>query len=579
VSGATVGTSLGLQPPTKAFRRNGRADMNYLGKLEYIASERDTFRLTAMLNESFLQVPTSPRSYRAGARYSQHDRQNLLILSYKHRFAKFFDEANLHILNGFYSERLNSRNIFDPDPIINGEEAAVNSVSANARRTNYVFGAQGDISKTVANTHKLTAGFFTEYRPVSTKFSAVYRNANVLASQQAQLEAFAEGSAVNPLPYGAIISPFTGLPGGPQMTGNIGKFHGSRFLQSAYFQDAWRPTTGILKRLTVDAGIRFDLYRGVFGSTMGIAQTLATIPGIEPFDLQPFKRKVVTNAQASGRFGGAFVVTKSTVLRGSLSQIFQPPPADVFVLPPNVAEGAVNGIFNGTIRPLQATRGYLVDTSVETQIGPRFVTRTNLYYKKLKNFGDSGVIDNTQLYNRLTLSNQEAYGVETRMELKPDREGYGFNGFVSNTVAVAKLRGSKSITGGIYESEEEAVLNDYPDHDRRYMLSSGLGYRGRNNVWILGDLQVFTGFKDSRDPVLFGPHPARGPVRTVLGLSAGYKVPPKIVEKNRLVPASVDVRIDNMLNQRLPINLGSPFQGTRYSLPIRVLAGVNWQVL
>jgi hypothetical protein len=563
-----------------------------------------------MLNQSFLQIPTSPRSYRAGARYSQRDRQNLLILSYKHRFAKFFDEANLHILNGFYSERLNSRNVFDPDPIVNGEEGAVNSVSANARRTNYVFGAQGDISKTVANTHKLTAGFFTEYRPVSTKFSAVYRNANVLASQQGFLGAVAEASQakqdaiqaaldegltpqeaelagqqafnsvnLNPLPYGAVISPFTGAPGGPQMTGNIGKFHGSRFLQSAYFQDAWRPTTGILKRLTVDAGVRFDLYRGVFGSTMGIAQTLATIPGIEPFDLQPFKRRVVTNAQASGRFGGAFVITKNTVLRGSFSQIFQPPPTDVFVLPPNVAEEPFKGIYNGTIRPLQATRGYLVDTSIETQIGPRFVTRTNLYYKKLKNFGDSGVIANTQLYNRLTLSNQEAYGVETRMELKPDREGYGFNGFVSNTVAVAKLRGSKSITGGIYEFEEEAVLNDYPDHDRRYMLSSGLGYRGRNNIWILGDLQVFTGFKDSRDPILFGPHPARGPVRTVLGLSAGYKVPPKIVEKNRLVPASVDVRIDNMLNQRLPINLGSPFQGTRYSLPIRVLAGVNWQVL
>ena len=37
-----------------------------------------------------------------------------------------------------------------------------------------------------------------------------------------------------------------------------------------------------------------------------------------------------------------------------------------------------------------------------------------------------------------------------------------------------------------------------------------------------------------------------------------------------------DCRIENLLNQRLPTNLGSPFQGSRYTLPIRVLAGFNW---
>jgi hypothetical protein len=73
-------------------------------------------------------------------------------------------------------------------------------------------------------------------------------------------------------------------------------------------------------------------------------------------------------------------------------------------------------------------------------------------------------------------------------------------------------------------------------------------------------------------------HPARTPVRTNLSLSFGYQTPKRYLEGRPLVPVSFDVRIDNMLNQRLPINLGSPFQGTRYSLPIRVLVGANWQV-
>ncbi len=561
-SGATIGTVLGLTPPVKHFRRNARAELNYLGKIEFLASEKDTFKLSALLNESWSQIPTSGTSQAFGVRMNQHDRQDLVILSYRRKGERLFDDLNLHIINGFYSERLQSRNAFDPFPILNGEEPIANAVAPLAKRFNYVFGAQGDISRTVFNTHRLKAGFLTEVRPVRTRFAALYYNANPLRTD---------------IPYAAPISPFTQLPGGPLFVGNLGNYKGFRYLQSAYFQDSWRPVTGILKRLTLDAGVRVDVYHGVFGDTMKVAETIATIPDVPTFLTEPFQKQKVTDAQASGRFGAAFVLTKNTVIRGSFSNIFQPPPVDVFVQPPIVDE-IFNGTFNGTVRPIRATRGELVDTSVEHQIGPRFVVRQNLFYKKLKNFGDSGVIINTPVYNRLTLSNQEAYGAETRMDLRPDREGYGFNGFVSNTVQVARLRGCKCVTGGIYETEEEPNTDNYPDHDRRYSLVAGVGYKGRNNVWVLGDVQVYTGVPDRRNPLFFGVHPARTPVRTNLSLSLGYQTPKRIRDGRPLMPVSFDVRIDNMLNQRLPINLGSPFQGTRYSLPLRVLVGANWQV-
>lgn len=310
---------------------------------------------------------------------------------------------------------------------------------------------------------------------------------------------------------------------------------------------------------------------------MGVAQQMASIPGIAPFSLEPFKRQTVTNAQVSGRFGAAYALTNTTLLRGSFSQIFQPPPVDLFATPPNVTEEPIAGIYNGTLRPLQATRGLLVDAGIEQQMGSRFVVRNNLYWKKLKNFGDSGVVQNTPLYNRLSLSAQSSYGVETRLELKPGRDGFGFSGFLSSTVAISYLRGNRSISGGIYEIEDGPVTTRYPDHDRRLQLASGFGYRGKSGLWSYSDMSVLTGLKNSLDSALFGPHPARTPPVAILGLNAGYDIPQE-KRTSKVIPSGVEVRMENLLNQRKPLNLGSPYQGTRYMLPIRVLAGIYWKV-
>src|SRR5262249_23582372 len=153
---------------------------------------------------------------------------------------------------------------------------------------------QGDISKTLLNTHHLKAGFLSEVRPVRTNFSALYFN----------------NDPNNPaVPFGAIISPFTMKPGGPFFTNGLGKYRGFRYLQSAFFQDSWRPQKGILKRLTLDAGVRVDVYHGVFGNTQRVANTILGIAGAPPFIPQPFDTERVTNAQASGGYGASLVVT------------------------------------------------------------------------------------------------------------------------------------------------------------------------------------------------------------------------------------------------------------------------------
>jgi hypothetical protein len=587
-SGLFAGTSLRIAPPVKNFVNNHGADINVLARLEYLLSARDSLRFTVAINESFLGVPTAPISRQFGVRQYQQDRQDYFTLSYKHKFARFFDELNLHILNGFYSESFRSTNAFDPSPNINADQPIV-SLAAQAKRFNYIFSAQGDLSKTAFKTHHLKTGFLSEARPVRTSFKSLYFNADMGASMAARDAALGEAQALaeagdydaafavntNPFPYGAVISPFTMQVAGPQMQGNAGNYSGFRYLQSAFLQDRWKPTRGIGKRLTLDAGVRVDVQHSVFGNALALAERLASTPGVEPFSIKPFQTQRITSAQASGRYGAAFVLSKNTVLRGSYSDIFTPTPVDYFLAPIPITNTMFNGVYAGTPRPLQPTRGRLVDVSLETQIGPRFVTRTNLFYKQLRNFGDSGVIGNLPIYSRLTNSAQQAYGVETRMDLKPRKDGYGFNGFLSNTIQVAYLRGTHGVSGGFYDFPENP-LPKYPDHDRRYQGTIGLGYRSRQNWWVLGDLQIMSGLQNSIDREVFGPHPGRLPALTLASISGGWQLPQKWHEKYSWLPATYDVRVENAFNQRIPVNLGSPFQGTRYSLPCRVLVGCSW---
>ncbi len=569
-SGSFRMSSYGIAPPVKDYVHNDRTDINSFTKLEFLATPRDTFRLTTSINQTTFQMPTSGYSATAGVKDRQTDGQNYIIASYIHKFEKWLDEANLHILNGIYYERFRSSAAFDPGVQFNNGQPE-QSISANAKRFNYIFSAQGNVLKTYKKAHHFKAGFLTELRPVSTSYNATYYNANYLGS-------IPSASNPNPIPYGAVISPFTNTTVGPQFNGNMGKFSGFRYLQSAFLQDKFTPQNGVWRRLTLDVGVRFDMQRSIYGNTLALAQAIENTPGAQPFSLQPYQKQVTTDAQVSGRYGAAFVIDKKTVMRSSFSNLFMPNPNDIFITPYAVNQGQLTpGIYEGTPKPLRATRGYLVDTSVEHQFGTRSAVRTNLFYKYLTNFGDSGVVGNLPLYNRLTNSAQDAYGVETRYDLKPQRDGYGFNGFLSNTVQVAYLRGTKTPSGGFYQTPEPPYMK-FPDHDRRLSSVAGVGYKTRQNIWCLFTGQVLSGLQDERDPTIYGPHPARTPVQVDLALNVGYKPSKKMRQAHPWLPTAFDVRADNLLNQRIPVNLGSPFQGTRFSLPFRVLASCQWDV-
>jgi hypothetical protein len=228
---------------------------------------------------------------------------------------------------------------------------------------------------------------------------------------------------------------------------------------------------------------------------------------------------------------------------------------------------------------MNATHGKLIDTSIEQQVGPRFVVRNTLWYKHLTNVGDELPINNTLLYQRLTLSALEAYGIEQRIDMKPSKDGSGVYGYLSNTVSAAYLRGSRHDNGGIFDVDPNEPVDKYIDHDRRESGTVACGYRTKSGFWILPNMSVWSGFLDDRDPTIYGPHPPRSPVVTLFNVNGGYTIPQdKNTKHSKVKPNSIEIRIQNLFDSRAPINLGSPFQGTRFTLPIRIIMGLNWAV-
>ncbi|MBX9725310.1 MAG: TonB-dependent receptor, partial [Candidatus Obscuribacterales bacterium] len=295
-SGSIYSTLLGTQAPTVQFRRNGRLDMNLLSKVVYRPTDKDTLKLILGINETFMHQPTPVISANVGVKLNEHDAANYLIGHYNHQFSKWFDQSNFYVVNSFYTQKLTSSNVFDPQPIINGD-GLLQSVAPYGKRKNYALSLQGDISKTAFKSHHLLAGFLSEFRPVSTFYNGTYRNADTTATLNAVADAngqigdtrnqinstnqqiFSTQQGIlasslagdtdtadaltdslgdlqaslgdlnsqlnsinpNPFPLGQVVSPFTGQAGGPQLQGNVGKFKAFRLLQSAYLQDSWTP--------------------------------------------------------------------------------------------------------------------------------------------------------------------------------------------------------------------------------------------------------------------------------------------------------------------------------------------------
>ncbi|MFN8554816.1 MAG: carboxypeptidase-like regulatory domain-containing protein [Candidatus Obscuribacterales bacterium] len=167
-SGQFRGTSLRLAPGTKDFVGNAGADINTLSSLVWKATTNDTFKFDLAINESF---PCSHhcRNSPETAEYVvfAQDRQDYFIASWKRKGEKFFDELNLHLLNGSTQKSFKSSPAFDPAPVVNADQP-IWSLAATAQvQLRLQHRATFQNSCTKRTTFK--AGFLSEVRPVRTQ--------------------------------------------------------------------------------------------------------------------------------------------------------------------------------------------------------------------------------------------------------------------------------------------------------------------------------------------------------------------------------------------------------------------------
>jgi hypothetical protein len=73
-----------------------------------------------------------------------------------------------------------------------------------------------------------------------------------------------------------------------------------------------------------------------------------------------------------------------------------------------------------------------------------------------------------------------------------------------------------------------------------------VGYRSRQNWWVLGEVQVLTGLQNSIDRDVFGPHHNRTPLLTVLGDVGGAAEISRIVDHMLTIGRTPEEREEHM---------------------------------
>ncbi|RYX83567.1 TonB-dependent receptor [bacterium] len=549
------------QPDRQTANNDGRAQ-SYLGRFDYLPSDRDTFTLTLNsapartgvanrtgLSDNYAGVGQgygyggavsredalasgnpflSTTQDAAGQDINQRDNNRFGVLQYRHDFSDKLtslfsvggSRSSLDVTNsnpGVYQDlsTLSSR----PDAAIEFSP----TVSRSSR--NNQFG--GSLSY-ASDGHTFKAGFSNDSQRGDESYNLIPGSQlalNALYSAAPQLAGYVDGGSNNlgtPQVDGngeAVLdangnqvyllnSGTTTLP-----TVNVNRRGTYR---AFYLQDTWR----VNSRFTANYGLRFDQFSRTETS------------GSTPFSLK--------KNQLSPRVNLSYGLGSGLLARASYNRLFIQPP---------VSQGAAVGTF------AQPETLNQYETSIEKSFSSRQTVKLAYYYKQIQNQLDIALLvpgSQIGIFSAVNLVNSGVHGVELSYDLAP-RNGVGLGGYVSLARAVAK-----------FTDPEEGT--DYNDHDQRYTLSTGVSYTLPNGAFastsiyygsgaassaIAGDGSLgFTGSREARTKV-------------DLRLSSG----PKLFGGH----GGLNLDVDNLLNDRSLINFGSDFSGTRFQQGRRVV--------
>jgi outer membrane receptor protein involved in Fe transport len=214
---------------------------------------------------------------------------------------------------------------------------------------------------------------------------------------------------------------------------------------SLYAQDEWKP----LEKLTINYGVRFDLYDGVTRAD-----------------------------QASPRVGATYNLFRNTTLHAAYARYFTPPPTELVTVQAiqNFADttGAPASLGNGNPT---VERDHYFDAGVTQQILPGLNLGIDSYYKKAADLIDEGQFGPALIFETFNYAKGRVYGVEQTGSYSHE------NLYLYENFDYGVAQGTRIESGQFNFSPDELAFigNHYVslDHDQTFSASAGAVYTWR----------------------------------------------------------------------------------------------------
>jgi len=302
-----------------------------------------------------------------------------------------------------------------------------NGVASRAFRGDWASGLQGDFAYTGIETHTIRTGYY-------------------FSGDRAEIDNHA---LVFPAPVG---DPTTQLSDNPLAI--VDNTALTAWNYGVYLQDEWHP----IRHLTINYGVRFDLYDGLTRSD-----------------------------QFSPRVGAVYDFAEGTTLHAAYARYFTPPPLeavsgeDIKKFAGTTNEPTV--LVDNTTSP---ERSHYFDVGVTQNLPYGIKLDLDSYYKKSRNLIDEGQFGATLVFTPFNYAKGRQYGVEFTTSWNRDN----FTWYSNFAYSVAQ--GNEIVSNQfLFGTDELAYIRHhfiFLDHDQTFTESAGVVYNWRGFLFSLSQI-------------------------------------------------------------------------------------------
>jgi outer membrane receptor protein involved in Fe transport len=226
------------------------------------------------------------------------------------------------------------------------------------------------------------------------------------------------------------------------------------WLYGVYLQDEWRP----FRKLTINYGVRFDLYDGLTRSD-----------------------------QFSPRAGAVYQLTRTTALHAAYARYFTPPPLE------SVSSADIRKFVGTTNEPqvkqdttIAPERAHYFDAGVTQLLPHGLKVDLDSYYKKSTDLIDEGQFGPTLIFTPFNYAKGRQYGVEFSAS-------WNWENLTAYTnFAYAVAQGIDIVSDQfLFGADELAYIKNhyvFLDHDQTFTQSGGVAYEWQGFLFTLDNI-------------------------------------------------------------------------------------------